>query len=393
MLMGSAYPVLTAREGEDWFRRIEPSVGDTLVNDVADYQVTIDTPRDITVYGPVAGRVLAGKPDRNTTTFAAENLRDFAIAAGNNMRAEQRTVGDVTVRSIFRPEHEVAARRVLNIAANAIDVYTKRIGPLSTKMVSLIDAPLVATLSNAEFSGFSAIASAFYLDFDSPAVRNMPDIIREQRTSVEESLEWTVAHVVAHQWWGATVGNDAARQPVLDEALANWSALLYYRDVYGEERATIALDEQLRGVYRLYRTFGGDDMEANRAARDYRNSFQYAAIVACKGALMFEALRKLVGDEKFFAALRKYYSANELEIAQLDDLRGSFVGEAPIEQRRAVSRTFDRWLSNKYGDEDIAPPDPKLAADLGLPIKDQKGGGNVFSRVGRFFWQQMTRIR
>jgi hypothetical protein len=147
-------------------------------------------------------------------------------------------------------------------------------------------------------------------------------------------------------------------------------------------------------VYKLYRTFGGEDMEASRGAREYRNSFQYAAIVTCKGALMFEALRKLIGDEKFFAALRKYYAANEFEVAAIDDLRGAFVGEASIEQRRTVSRTFERWLSSKNGDEDIAPPDPKLAAELGLPTKgDAKNGGNVFARLGKFFWQQMTRIR
>jgi hypothetical protein len=394
MLLGSAYPVLAARDGEEWFRRIEPSIGDTLVTDVADYQVTVETNPGVTLYTPVNGQAVVTKGDRASTTFIAENLRDFTIVAGSNMRAEHRSVGDITIRSIFRPEHEVAARRALNIAADAVRIYKDRIGPLRLKMLSLIDAPLVATLSSAEFSGFSAIASAFYVDFDSPTVRNMPDLIREQRASVEESLEWTVAHVIAHQWWGATVGSDAGRAPVLDEALANWSALLYYQEVYGEERATRALDEQLRGVYRLYRTFGGEDMEANRSAKEYRNSFQYAAIVTSKGALMFEALRKLIGEEKFFAALRKYYAANEFEVAEMDDLRGAFVGEAAIEQRRAVSRTFDRWLSSKNGDEDIAPPDPKLAAELGLPSKgDAKNGGNVFSRVGRFFWQQMSRIR
>lgn len=394
MLLGSAYPVLAARDGEDWFRKIESSIGDTLVTDVADYQVTIDAPPGIGLYAPVPGQSGATKNDRVLTTFRAENLRDFTIVAGSNMRAEQRNVGEITIRSIFRPEHEMAARRALNIAADAVRVYTQRIGPLPLKMLSVVDAPLVATLSSAEFAGFSAIASAFYLDFDSPTVRNMPDLIREQRASVEESLEWTVAHVIAHQWWGATVGNDTGREPVLDEALANWSALLYYRDVYGEERAATALDEQLRGVYKLYRTFGGEDMEASRGAREYRNSFQYAAIVTCKGALMFEALRKLIGDEKFFAALRKYYAANEFEVAAIDDLRGAFVGEASIEQRRTVSRTFERWLSSKNGDEDIAPPDPKLAAELGLPTKgDAKSGGNVFARLGKFFWQQMTRIR
>jgi hypothetical protein len=394
MLLGSAYPVLVARDGDDWFRKIESSIGDTLVTDVADYKVTIEAPQNVTLYAAAMGQTSTAKEDRVATTFTAENLRDFAIVAGSDMRAEQRTVGDVTVRSIFRAEHEVAARRALNIAADAVRVYDARIGPLPIKMLSLIDAPLVATLSSAEFAGFSAIASAFYVDFDSPSVRNMPDLIREQRASVEESLEWTVAHVIAHEWWGATVGNDAGREPVLDEALANWSALLYYREVYGEERAATALDEQLRGVYKLYRTFGGEDMEANRGAKEYRNSFQYAAIVTCKGALMFEALRKLIGDEKFFAALRKYYAANEFEVAEMDDLRGAFVGEASIEQRRAVSRTFDRWLASKSGDEDISPPDPKLAAELGLPTRvDAKNGRNVFAKVGTFFWKQMTRIR
>ena len=122
---------------------------------------------------------------------------------------------------------------------------------------------------------------------------------------------------------------------MLDEALANWSALLYYKEVHGEERAAAALDDQLRGVYKVYRTFGGEDMAADRPAREYRNFFQYAAIVASKGALMFVSLRRLMGDEKFFAALRSYYETNMYEIAELDDLRGAFVAEAPL---RAATR-------------------------------------------------------
>jgi hypothetical protein len=82
-------------------------------------------------------------------------------------------------------------------------------------------------------------------------------------------------------------------------------------------------------------------------------------------------------------------------VADLDDLRGAFIAEAPVEQRRAVNRIFDRWLSGKRGDEDIGPPDPRLAEELGLPAKANGKGGNVFSpfaKVGKFFWQQMTKI-
>ncbi len=396
MMMGAWYPVLAARDGDDWFRKVEPSIGDALTTDAADYEVTINAPRNVEVFAPIKTQVVSDKAPTDSHSFLAENLRDFAIVAGSNLRSEDRVMSGVTIRSIFRPDHEATARRVLNIAADSLGVFVARFGPLPMKTVSIVDVPLVATLGSAEFAGLSAIASAFYLDFDSPAMRNMPDVIREQRAAVEDSLEWTVARAVAHQWWGATVGNDSGREPVLDEALANWSALLYYREAHGEPRFTAALDEQVRGVYTLYRTFGGEDMEASRSAREYRNSFQYSAIVGSKGALMFEALRKLLGDERFFAALHDYYSANSLEVADMDDLRGAFIAGAPVEQRRAVSRTFDRWLSSKRGDEDIGPPDPKLAAELGLPAKtNSRGGGNfftAFAKVGKFFWQQMTRI-
>ena len=97
------------------------------------------------------------------------------------------------------------------------------------------------------------IASAFYVDFDSPAIRNLPEIIREQRPAVEQSLEWTVAHLLAHQWWGSAVGNDPAREPVLDEALAGWSALLYYEAIHGKEQAAVVEEDQLLGVVLLRR--------------------------------------------------------------------------------------------------------------------------------------------
>jgi hypothetical protein len=397
MLLGTPFPVLAVRDGDDWRRKVEPSVGDIVFTEAADYEVTIEASRGVSVF--TSGVEKPTTKGAETHSFAGRALRDFAIVVGRGLREELRVVGEVTVRSVFVPEHERVGRRVLAAAADAVRIYGSRFGPLPFKTVTVVEAPLVAGLGSTEFAGLDVIASAFYVDFESPAMRNLPDIIREQRASLEDSLEWTVGHLVAHEWWGAAVGNDPAREPVLDEALASWSALLYYRDTYGPQRAEAALQDQLRGVYRLYRTFGGEDMTAERPSRDYRNSFQYAAIVMTKGALMFAELQRLLGDERFFAAIQGYYKANFLEIADMDDLRGAFIAEAPIEQRRTVARTFNRWLSSKRGDEDIAQPDKQLAASLGLPAKpeNQKSGDRnaftVFGRLGKFFWQQMTRIR
>jgi hypothetical protein len=396
MLLGASYPVLAARANDEWQRKVEPTIGDMVFAETADYEVTIDAPADVVFFTSARTRPTSLQSERagnSIREFSGESLRDFALVGGRGLRSAERTMGDVTVRSIFMSEHETTGQRVLTAASDAVRVYSARFGALPHKLVSIVEAPLVAGLGSAEFSGLCIIASAFYVDFDSPSMRNLPEIVREQRTSLEDSLEFTVAHVVAQQWWGVAVGNNPERDAILDEALANWSALLYYREVHGEARAEAALDDQLRGVYKVYRTFGGEDMAATRTAREYRNFFQYAAIVASKGALMFVSLRRLMGDEKFFAALRSYYEANIFEIAELDDLRGAFVGEAPLGQRRAVTRTFTRWLSDKRGDEDVAPPDPRLAAALGINPNVAKNDRNAFSRLGRFFWQQMTRIR
>ncbi|HKP47683.1 MAG TPA: M1 family aminopeptidase, partial [Pyrinomonadaceae bacterium] len=396
LLLGTAYPVLVVRDGDDWQKKVDPGVGDLIFDEVADYDVSVEAAPGVDVFAPVRAAEDGGP--EVTRRFSGNMLRDFVILAGRNLRMEQRDEGELRVRSIFFAEHERVGRRVLQNAADAVRIFRSKFGPLPFKTITVAEAPLIAGLGSTEFSGLDVIASAFYVDFDAPAVRNLPEIIREQQPSVEQSVEWTVARLISHQWWGAVVGNNPAREPVLDEALAAWSALLYFREMYGEQKANTITDDQLRGVYRLYRTFGGADMDADRASREYYNSFQYSAVVTTKGALMFVHLQRILGEQRLLAALRKFYEHNHGEISTLADLRETIMAETPAEQRRLVARTFDRWLSSKRGDEDIATPDQELATSLGLRTKPTARGNDrnalgAFTKVGKFFWQQMTRIR
>jgi hypothetical protein len=404
-LLGAAYPLLAVREGGEWRRGARAGVGELIYAAAADYDVEVRAARDVALYasgrpaGELAGFTPSDPLSPTERRFVGESQRSFALVAGRNLQSAERAAGAVRVRSVFGRDHEKTGRRVLDVAARAVEIYSARFGPAPYPLVTVAEAPLSAGVGSAEFTGMCAIASAYYVDFDSPAVRNLPELVREQRTSVEDSLEFAVAHMIAHQWWGGAVGSDPAREPVLDEALAHWSALLYYREAHGAERAAEASEDQLKGVYEIYRTFGGEDMPADREAREYRNSFQYAAVVAAKGALAFAELEKLLGAERVFKALRGYHEANRFEVAELDDLRAALVAEAALSERRSVTRTLARWLSQRHGDEDISPPNAQLAADLGLSVERGPAAptppnpGNRFSRLGKFFWRQMTRIR
>ena len=159
------------------------------------------------------------------------------------------------------------------------------------------------------------------------------------------------------------------------------------------------VQDELAHAHIGYRLLGdlGVDMDRliyERPAREFRNSFQYAAIVGAKGALMFNALRPLLGEDRFFKALRLYHDINQLKVADAEDLREEFFAAVEVHQRRVVARMLTRWLTERHGDEDIAPPDPQLAAALGLTLEPTGAPNrNAFSRLGRFFWRQMTRIR
>src|SRR5260370_40285574 len=144
LLLGSFYPVLAARMDDDSLRKVELSSRDTTMTEVSDYEVTVAVPAIAAAYAPVTAQTVTQKEELTSTTFAAENLRDFAIIAGRDLHSAQRNVRDVTIRSIFTPDHDVVARLVLHIAADAVRIYSTRLGPPPMKTVSLVARPFVA---------------------------------------------------------------------------------------------------------------------------------------------------------------------------------------------------------------------------------------------------------
>ena len=114
MLLGTPYPVLAVHDGDEWLRKLEPSVGDIIFNETADYEVKIDAAPGVFVFTSAGEDQKAS--NGKSLVFSAPNLRDLAIIAGRNLRSEQSQVGDTTVRSIFIPEHERIGKRVLAMA-------------------------------------------------------------------------------------------------------------------------------------------------------------------------------------------------------------------------------------------------------------------------------------
>ena len=386
MLLGYFFPMLAPSEQQAVEQNLAVSVSSLVNGAVADYEVTVRTDERLKVIASAecvesraAQHGQSGATDRRKSqTFHGEKLRGFAVAVFERMKSAERKVGASRVVSYFRESDERLGGRALDFAVNAIEVYEKSFGAYPYPLLQVIEAPLAAGYSNIQFPGMVVVAQAYYIDFDAPEAARLPGVLREQADIIKSSFEFTIAHGVAKQWWGEAVGSDSERAPYLDEALANFSAAYYHEAIYGKKLGDLIIDQQLRGAYQAYRMLGGVDVEAEKPVKDFRNSLQYTAIVQAKGGLLFVALRKELGDERFFDALRQYYSKNRFRVATPETLRNSFI--ATSKNPRASQAIFQRWLKEKRGDEDIGAPDMTL-----VPPKVSKirALGRVFVKIGK----------
>ena len=125
------------------------------------------------------------------------------------------------------------------------------------------------------------------------------------------------------------VGSDQTQNAWQDEGLAEYSTLLFFEEYekYGftrEETVMQALKEY-RSYYDVYGSvLGRTDTRMTRDLKDYISDYEYRCLAYDKPLVMFDTLRKSVGDKKFLAGLRRYYETCAYKIASAGDLVGSF---------------------------------------------------------------------
>ena len=61
-----------------------------------------------------------------------------------------------------------------------------------------------------------------------------------------------------------------------------------------------------------------------RSLNEFESEYEYVIMSYVKPCIMFDYLRKAIGEQKFFKALSKYYEDYAFSIAQPDDLVGTF---------------------------------------------------------------------
>lgn len=412
------FAVLARRDGGAWVTEDEGTTGDLGTDAMGNYRARIVVPRALHVVS--SGAEVARRRVRETDgssgsrveiTVHAGVIRDFALLAGPTLAVATRTVGDTLVRSYYLPVDAGSGQSVLDTTAHALAVFERRFGPYPYTELDVVEAPLVGGAGGVEFSALVTVASMFYrpamaggggglagllgaLGADDEAAGDESPVHESEDTSSGDLdpmqasiLEFVTAHEAAHQWWHGIVGSDSRRHPWVDESLAQYSAMLYFEDRYGAERAEQEGERQVAMNFHVMRLEHHADAAVDRAASAFTSPMDYAGLVYGKGPYLYRALRHELGDAAFFERLRDYVTTYRMRVAPA---RGVIEVMASHDHAARVRSLAHRWLDERHGDDDLGPStmdsvmshmlppeianDPEMRAMLGQVMQGMMSG-------------------
>ncbi len=286
--LGSFFPILSWEGDRGW--ATDPpttTLAEASTSPTADFDVSIDVPAGLDVIA--TGQESAGGQ------WAAQDVRDFAVAVGrfDMTRTTVDAPDPVEVTVGVAEGLDSSKQEFADAIERALEDLSKRYGRYPWPSLSMAIMPDLGR------SGIEYPAMIFQGD---------------------DSLEWATTHEVAHSWFYGLVGNNQARDPWLDEGITSWAQargddiLGYFRDYELSETARGRMGKSMRFW--------------DRHEGDYYDG------VYAQGVKALDALGK---NRRVDCALRRYVARNAYGVATTEDLVSALKGSFP-RARRVLER-------------------------------------------------------
>jgi hypothetical protein len=322
MALSGWYPLLAVYDEDGWNLDPVSAIGDSVYSETALYKVEVMAREDVVLASSGVQTATRVEGDFTRHFLVSGPVRDFFVILSPDFRRISKLVDGVLVSSYYLPGSITGGEDALAVTSQALHLFNTRYGSYPYGELDVVETPLKYA-AGVEYPTIVLIGRDLY------------------RISGMDLFADVVAHEVAHQWWYGVVGNDVFDDPWLDEALA-----MYSDGVYREETGGVAAYngylEYLDSEYSTLVKAGTDDQITQSLGHfeERGNPNIYSVVVYSKGALFFDAVRKEIGDEAFFKALKVYYQDHRYGVARPEDLLAAFEKAA----NRPLGDLYEKWL-------------------------------------------------
>ena len=254
---------------------------------------------------------------------------------------------DVNLEIYYDPQHPYNVERMFKAMKLSLDYYDKHFGPYQFRQLRIL-----------EFPDYASFAQSFANTVPfSEAIGFIADL---RKPSDIDYVTYVTAHEIGHQWWAhQAIGASVQGVTMLDESLAQYSALMVMKHLYGPTRMRKFLKYELD---RYLRGRAGERVEEMPLALVENQPYIHYR----KASVIFYALADYIGEDKVNAALRTWlgkvkfqqppYTDTRELIADLraqagpqyQDLITDFIDKITLFDNRMVSATAKKLPDGKY---------------------------------------------
>jgi aminopeptidase N len=282
----------------------------------ADVTVTADARYDVVAPGALVERrsLLDGRRITHWSEHAPLPTYCVVFGAAEFAVRNAGTVNGVPVSWYVYPDDAGTAARLFQRCSLAMQFFTERIGPYPFEKLAQVE-------STTKIGGMENSSAIFYAE----------SVFRANPAS-----DRVVAHELAHQWFGDSVTESDWDHLWLSEGFATYFEALFYEHLEGPESLKRSMSDSAAAVMAYHRINPAPVIDPN--TRDLTKKLN--AINYQKGAWILHMLRRMLGDDTFFKAVRRYYDL----YAGSSVLSSEFARVMENMSGRPLADFFKQWL-------------------------------------------------
>lgn len=311
---------------------------------LATFRIIVETPQQPGWEAVSNGKLVSRK--EGSSTWEVTEKTEALTLVGNRFVKKEREWNGVTVATYLFPEDAQLADEYLEASVQYLEAYTKLLGSYP-------------------FPKFAVVENFFASGLGMPSYTLLgAGSIRRHYTQ-----PYALGHEIVHSWIGNHVFNDAGGNWV--EGLTTYLSNYYWHELKGD--LAKARDERRLMLF-SYAVYVTPDQDYPIVRFTRKSDPRDNAIGYNKAAMVFHMLRREMGDERFFAALKNLVADHGNRRTGWRDLEKVFSRAAG----RDLRAFFARWIEQPGAAEVSPESDPDFHVFRRIPRRDLPPMLNLF---------------
>lgn len=311
----------------------------------------------------ISSGTAVGEEDRSNGRKATRIISPsytFYLFASGSLEAATREVDGVRVIVHHPKEYAELGKSMLEETSRLLEAHQAAMGPYPYRELEILPVNYAAPVGGESRSGLVIIHANFVQNdrtWEAPASVTDPWLRSIMQNGLAKQRRETLAHELGHSWWGDLVWFDVFRAPAWMEGMTEALGIAALEKGFGMEQAEARRSRQTYS-YRYLRWKGTPDLSIGQPVSDLSRLRDYMAMSYAKPALFYDKVRRDIGDEAFFGALRRYVERERFSIR---------TDRGPIEELMSVpgmAALYRHWLEEAHGDDDLGRLSPEQEAQL-----------------------------